>query len=120
MNSWQGIRGSGVPAGPLTGCCCHRGVEPGTVPRTNTSLKQIEKEFSQKLAKSAQLIAELQTSVCDAKEEGLRQQQEKERQLKEATARWDDERRQMSRHTDTKNKDEVKEAFRPAFLIELL
>uniref|UniRef100_A0A674DGJ6 Centrosomal protein 112 n=1 Tax=Salmo trutta TaxID=8032 RepID=A0A674DGJ6_SALTR len=50
------------------------------------------------------LIAELQTSVCDAKEEGLRQQQEKERQLKEATARWDDERRQMSRHTDTKNK----------------
>ncbi|XP_045575960.1 centrosomal protein of 112 kDa isoform X2 [Salmo salar] len=72
--------------------------------KTNTRLKQIEKEFSQKLAKSAQLIAELQTSVCDAKEEGLRQQQEKERQLKEATARWDDERRQMSRHTDTKNK----------------
>jgi uncharacterized membrane-anchored protein YhcB (DUF1043 family) len=50
------------------------------------------------------LIVELQTSVCGAKEEGLRQQQEKERQLKEATARWDDERRQMSRHTDTKNK----------------
>ncbi|XP_029626996.1 centrosomal protein of 112 kDa isoform X1 [Salmo trutta] len=72
--------------------------------KTNTRLKQIEKEYSQKLAKSAQLIAELQTSVCDAKEEGLRQQQEKERQLKEATARWDDERKQMSRHTDTKNK----------------
>ncbi|XP_055752835.1 centrosomal protein of 112 kDa-like [Salvelinus fontinalis] len=70
----------------------------------NTRLKQIEKEYSQKLAKSAQLTAELQTSVCAAKEEGLRQQQEKERQLKEATARWDDERRQMSRHTDTKNK----------------
>uniref|UniRef100_A0A8C7K7R2 Centrosomal protein 112 n=1 Tax=Oncorhynchus kisutch TaxID=8019 RepID=A0A8C7K7R2_ONCKI len=72
--------------------------------KTNTRLKQIEKEYSQKLAKSAQLIAELQTSVCGAKEEGLRQQQEKERQLNEATARWDDERRQMSRHTDTKNK----------------
>uniref|UniRef100_A0A8C7J3D9 Uncharacterized protein n=1 Tax=Oncorhynchus kisutch TaxID=8019 RepID=A0A8C7J3D9_ONCKI len=72
--------------------------------QTNTRLKQIEKEYSQKLAKSAQLIAELQTSVCGAKEEGLRQQQEKERQLNEATARWDDERRQMSRHTDTKNK----------------
>uniref|UniRef100_A0A8K9XWF7 Centrosomal protein 112 n=1 Tax=Oncorhynchus mykiss TaxID=8022 RepID=A0A8K9XWF7_ONCMY len=72
--------------------------------KTNTRLKQIEKEYSQKLAKSAQLIAELQTSVRGAKEEGLRQQQEKERQLKEATARWDDERRQMSRHTDTKNK----------------
>ncbi|XP_064843123.1 centrosomal protein of 112 kDa [Oncorhynchus masou masou] len=72
--------------------------------KTNTRLKQIEKEYSQKLAKSAQLIAELQTSVCGAKEEGLRQQQEKERQLKEATARWDDERRQMSRNTDTKNK----------------
>ncbi|KAM9471969.1 centrosomal protein of 112 kDa isoform 2-T4 [Salvelinus alpinus] len=72
--------------------------------KMNTRLKQIEKEYSQKLAKSAQLTAELQTSVCAAKEEGLRQQQEKERQLKEATARWDDERRQMSRHTDTKNK----------------
>lgn len=40
MNSWQGIRGSGVPAGPLTGCCCHRGVEPGTVPRVTPAQRQ--------------------------------------------------------------------------------
>uniref|UniRef100_A0AAY5K7K5 DUF4485 domain-containing protein n=1 Tax=Esox lucius TaxID=8010 RepID=A0AAY5K7K5_ESOLU len=72
--------------------------------KTNSRLKQIEKEYGQKLAKSAQLIAELQTSVCDAKEEALRHQHEKEKQLDEAMARWDDERRQMSRHADTKNK----------------
>ncbi|XP_045069656.1 centrosomal protein of 112 kDa isoform X2 [Coregonus clupeaformis] len=72
--------------------------------KTTSRLKHIEKEYGQKLAKSAQLIAELQTSVCDAKEEALRQQQEKERQLEEATAHWDDERRQMSRHADTKSK----------------
>ncbi|XP_045066643.1 centrosomal protein of 112 kDa-like [Coregonus clupeaformis] len=77
--------------------------------KTTSRLKHIEKEYGQKLAKSAQLIAELQTSVCDAKEEALRQQQEKERQLKEATAHWDDERRQMSRHADTKNKAVVYE-----------
>ncbi|KAL0993146.1 hypothetical protein UPYG_G00103830 [Umbra pygmaea] len=68
--------------------------------KNNSRLKQIEKEYGQKLSKTAQLIAELQTSACVAKEEALRLQQEKERQLEEATGRWDEERKQMSRHND--------------------
>ncbi|KAJ7989697.1 hypothetical protein DPEC_G00307220, partial [Dallia pectoralis] len=72
--------------------------------KTNSRLKQIEKEYGQKLAKSAKLIAALQTSVCDAREEALRHQQEKEKHLDEAMARWDDERRQMSRHADANSK----------------
>uniref|UniRef100_A0AAQ6A7S9 DUF4485 domain-containing protein n=1 Tax=Amphiprion ocellaris TaxID=80972 RepID=A0AAQ6A7S9_AMPOC len=72
--------------------------------KTNSRLKQIEKEFGQKLAKSAQLIAELQTSVCDSKEETVRLQQAMEKQLKEANARWDQERRTITQHADEANK----------------
>uniref|UniRef100_A0A8C4F4S9 Centrosomal protein 112 n=1 Tax=Dicentrarchus labrax TaxID=13489 RepID=A0A8C4F4S9_DICLA len=75
--------------------------------KTNSRLKQIEKEYSQKLAKSAQLIAELQTSVCDSKEEGLRLQQAMEKQLQETNARWDEERRTITRHADQANKVSV-------------
>ncbi|KAM4598291.1 centrosomal protein of 112 kDa [Polymixia lowei] len=72
--------------------------------RSNSRLKQIEKEFGQKLAKSAQLIAELQTSACDSKEEAVRVQQALERQLGEANARWDQERRTLTRHADQASK----------------
>ncbi|XP_070779456.1 centrosomal protein of 112 kDa [Enoplosus armatus] len=72
--------------------------------KTNSRLKQIEKEYSQKLAKSAQLIAELQTSVCDSKEEAVRLQQAMEKQLEETSARWDEERRTISHHADQANK----------------
>uniref|UniRef100_A0A3B4U3L4 Centrosomal protein 112 n=1 Tax=Seriola dumerili TaxID=41447 RepID=A0A3B4U3L4_SERDU len=68
--------------------------------KTNSRLKQIEKEYSQKLTKSAQLIAELQTSACDAKEEAVRLQQAMERQLEEANARWDGERRTITHRAD--------------------
>ncbi|KAM7386838.1 hypothetical protein PAMA_009460 [Pampus argenteus] len=71
--------------------------------KTNSRLKQIEKEYSQKLAKSAQLIAELQTSVCDSKEEAVRLQQAMERQLEEANSRWDQERRTITHHADQAN-----------------
>ncbi|XP_071766552.2 centrosomal protein of 112 kDa [Centroberyx gerrardi] len=72
--------------------------------KTNSRLKQIEKEYGQKLAKSAQLIAELQTSACDSKEEAVRLQQAMERQLEEANARWDQERRTVTRHADQASK----------------
>ncbi|CAK6964763.1 centrosomal protein of 112 kDa isoform X2 [Scomber scombrus] len=72
--------------------------------KTNSRLKQIEKEYSQKLAKSAQLIAELQTSVCDSKEEAVRLQKAMERQLEEANTRWDQERRTIMHHADQANK----------------
>ncbi|XP_030590745.1 centrosomal protein of 112 kDa isoform X1 [Archocentrus centrarchus] len=72
--------------------------------KTNSRLKQIEKEYSQKLAKSAQLIAELQTSVCDSKEEAVRLQTAMEKQLKEANARWEEERMTITHRADQANK----------------
>ncbi|XP_019132830.2 centrosomal protein of 112 kDa isoform X1 [Larimichthys crocea] len=72
--------------------------------KTNSRLKQIEKEYSQKLTKSAQFIAELQTSVCDSKEEAVRLQQAMEKQLQESNARWDEERRTLTHHADQANK----------------
>uniref|UniRef100_A0A3Q4AYE8 DUF4485 domain-containing protein n=1 Tax=Mola mola TaxID=94237 RepID=A0A3Q4AYE8_MOLML len=72
--------------------------------RANSRLKQIEKDFSQRLTKSAQLIAELQTSACDSKEETVRLQQSMEKKLEETNARWDVERRTMSHKADQTNK----------------
>ncbi|KAM6913720.1 centrosomal protein of 112 kDa [Lycodopsis pacificus] len=72
--------------------------------KTSSRLKQIEKEYSQKLAKSAQLIAELQTSVCDSKEEAVRLQQAAEKQLKQCNVLWDEERRTTAQHADRTNK----------------
>ncbi|XP_005734706.1 centrosomal protein of 112 kDa isoform X3 [Pundamilia nyererei] len=72
--------------------------------KTNSRLKQIEREYSQKLAKSAQLIAELQTSVCDSKEEAIRLQTAMEKQLKEASARWEEERKTVTHRADQTHK----------------
>ncbi|XP_041672866.1 centrosomal protein of 112 kDa [Cheilinus undulatus] len=72
--------------------------------KTNARLKQIEKEYTQKLAKSAQLIAELQTSVCDSKEEAIRLQRAMEKQLEETNARWDEERRTLTHQADQASK----------------
>ncbi|XP_032392577.1 centrosomal protein of 112 kDa isoform X6 [Etheostoma spectabile] len=71
--------------------------------KTSRRLKQIEKEYNQKLAKSAQLIAELQTSVCDSKEEAVRLQQAMAKQLEESNVRWDEERRTITQHADRAN-----------------
>ncbi|XP_034449672.1 centrosomal protein of 112 kDa isoform X2 [Hippoglossus hippoglossus] len=72
--------------------------------KTNSRLKQIEKEYSQRLTKSAQLIAELQTFVCDSKEEAVRLQLAMERQLEESNARWDEERTTITHRADQANK----------------
>ncbi|KAF6717499.1 Centrosomal protein of 112 kDa [Oryzias melastigma] len=82
----------------------HQQEKNATVEKTNSRMKQIEKEYSQKLTKSAQLIAELQKSVCNSKEETLRTKQAMEKQLKEANARWDEERRRITHHADHTNK----------------
>ncbi|XP_034749865.1 centrosomal protein of 112 kDa isoform X2 [Etheostoma cragini] len=71
--------------------------------KTSSRLKQIEKEYNQKLAKSAQLIAELQTSVCDSKEEAVRLQQTMAKQLEESNVRWDEERKTITQHADRAN-----------------
>nr|XP_015211696.1 PREDICTED: centrosomal protein of 112 kDa isoform X2 [Lepisosteus oculatus] len=65
--------------------------------QTNSRLKQIEKEYSQKLAKSSQTITELQTSLSTAREESRQRQRAAESQLQETAARWEEERRQLLR-----------------------
>lgn len=51
-----------------------------------------------------QLIAELQTSVCDSKEEVVHLRQLMEKQLKEVNARWDEERQTITHRADQANK----------------
>ncbi|XP_037400929.1 centrosomal protein of 112 kDa isoform X8 [Pygocentrus nattereri] len=72
--------------------------------KTNSRLKQLEKDYSQKLAKSAQAVAELQTALCSVKEESKKTQQALERQLQETHTRWDEERRQLSRDANRASK----------------
>ncbi|XP_072550314.1 centrosomal protein of 112 kDa isoform X3 [Salminus brasiliensis] len=72
--------------------------------KTNSRLKQLEKEHSQKLAKSAQAVAELQTALCSVKEESKKKQQALERQLQESHTQWDEERRQLARDADRASK----------------
>lgn len=82
----------------------HQQDRDAALEKANSRLKQIEKDYSQKLTKSAQLIAELQTSACDSKEEAVRLQKAMERQLEEANARWDEERKTLNHHSDQTNK----------------
>ncbi|XP_048046641.1 centrosomal protein of 112 kDa isoform X5 [Megalobrama amblycephala] len=72
--------------------------------KTNSRIKHLEKEYNQKLAKSAQVIAELQKSLSNAKEASRQMQQGLERQIQEAQSRWDEERRQLNRDADQTNK----------------
>ncbi|MEQ2302430.1 hypothetical protein AMECASPLE_006738 [Ameca splendens] len=85
--------------------------------QTNSRLKQIEKEYSQKLAKSAQVIAELQTSVCDSKEETVRLQQAMQKQLKEVNVRWDEERRTITHNAKQANKVCAGQFFASVYVI---
>lgn len=43
---------------------------------------------------------ELQASLHDSKEQAVRLREATDKQLEEATTRWDDERRKMSHHAD--------------------
>ncbi|KAK7168435.1 hypothetical protein R3I94_002493 [Phoxinus phoxinus] len=72
--------------------------------KTNGKLKHLEKEYNQKLAKSAQVIAELQTSLSDLKEASRQIQQSLETQIQEEQSRWDQERTQLHRGADQANK----------------
>lgn len=49
-------------------------------------------------------MAELQTTLFSVKDENKQTQQALERQLQEAQAHWDEERRQLSRDTDRVSK----------------
>ncbi|XP_003786234.1 centrosomal protein of 112 kDa [Otolemur garnettii] len=71
-----------------------------TLEKANSRLKQIEKEYSQKLAKSTQVIAELQTTISSLKEENSRQQLAAERRLQDVVQKFEDEKQQLIRDND--------------------
>ncbi|GAA6091785.1 centrosomal protein of 112 kDa isoform X1 [Tachysurus ichikawai] len=72
--------------------------------QANSRLKQLEKEYTQKLAKSAQTMAELQTTLFSIKDESKQTQLALERQIEEARTHWEEERRQLSRDADRVSK----------------
>ncbi|XP_027968277.1 centrosomal protein of 112 kDa isoform X3 [Eumetopias jubatus] len=71
-----------------------------TLEKANSRLKQIEKEYTQKLAKSSQIIAELQTTISSLKEEKSRQQLAAERRLQDVIQKFEDEKQQLIRDND--------------------
>ncbi|XP_066091981.1 centrosomal protein of 112 kDa isoform X1 [Saccopteryx bilineata] len=71
-----------------------------TLEKANGRLKQIEKEYTQKLAKSSQTIAELQTAISSLKEESSRQQLAAERRLQDVRQKFEDEKKQLIRDND--------------------
>uniref|UniRef100_A0A4W3K9M6 Centrosomal protein 112 n=1 Tax=Callorhinchus milii TaxID=7868 RepID=A0A4W3K9M6_CALMI len=68
--------------------------------KTSSRLKQIDKEYSQRLLKSSQTIAELQAAISTLREENSRQQLAAERQHQEAVGRFEDEKRLLIRDND--------------------
>ncbi|XP_055114875.1 centrosomal protein of 112 kDa isoform X3 [Symphalangus syndactylus] len=71
-----------------------------TLEKANSRLKQIEKEYTQKLAKSSQIIAELQTTISSLKEENSQQQLAAERRLQDVRQKFEDEKQQLIRDND--------------------
>ncbi|NWQ78673.1 CE112 protein, partial [Columbina picui] len=63
--------------------------------KANSRLKQTEKEFSQKLVKSSQIIAELQTTVSSLTEESSRQQLAAQQRLQELGQKFEDKKQQL-------------------------
>ncbi|XP_061741254.1 centrosomal protein of 112 kDa isoform X3 [Nerophis ophidion] len=72
--------------------------------KTSSKLKHMEKEYNQKLARSAQIIGELQQSLCNSKEEVVTLQQTMKRQLEEAEDRWAQERKDFNKQANLANK----------------
>ncbi|XP_062447575.1 centrosomal protein of 112 kDa isoform X2 [Rhea pennata] len=63
-------------------------------------LKQMEKDYSQKLAKSSQIIAELKTTISSLTEENSRQQLAAEQRLQEVVQKFEDKKQQLIRDND--------------------
>ncbi|XP_061892528.1 centrosomal protein of 112 kDa-like isoform X2 [Entelurus aequoreus] len=72
--------------------------------KTTSKLKHMEKEYSHKLARSAQIIGELQQSLCNSKEEVVSLQQTMKRQLEEAEHGWAQERKEFNQQANQANK----------------
>ncbi|NXY42784.1 CE112 protein, partial [Ceuthmochares aereus] len=63
--------------------------------KANSRLKQTEKEYSQKLAASSQVIAEHKTTISSLREENSRQQLAAKQQLQEVEQKSEDKTRQL-------------------------
>ncbi|XP_073799381.1 centrosomal protein of 112 kDa isoform X2 [Danio rerio] len=72
--------------------------------KTSSRIKHLEKEYQQKMAKSAQVISELQASLSSVKEDSRQTQQSLERKLQAAQSYWDEEKTQLNRDADQSNK----------------
>ncbi|XP_042658570.1 centrosomal protein of 112 kDa isoform X3 [Tyto alba] len=68
--------------------------------KANSRMKQAEKDYSQKLAKSSQIIAELKTTVSSLTEENSRQQLVAEQQLQEVVHKFEDKKQQLITDND--------------------
>ncbi|XP_010577038.1 PREDICTED: centrosomal protein of 112 kDa [Haliaeetus leucocephalus] len=68
--------------------------------KANSRLKQAEKEYSQKLAKSSQIIAELKTTISSLTEENSRQQLATEQRLQEVVHKFEDKKQQLITDND--------------------
>ncbi|XP_044305381.1 centrosomal protein of 112 kDa isoform X3 [Varanus komodoensis] len=73
--------------------------------KANSRLKQIEKEYAQKFAKSSQIIAELKTTISSLTEESNQQQLATERRLQDVLQKFEDEKQQLIRDNDRAIKD---------------
>ncbi|NXU91510.1 CE112 protein, partial [Xiphorhynchus elegans] len=68
--------------------------------KASSRLKQTEKEYTQKLAKSSQVIAELKTTISSLTEERSRQQLVAEQRLQEVVQKMEDEKQQLMTDND--------------------
>ncbi|NWW32563.1 CE112 protein, partial [Panurus biarmicus] len=68
--------------------------------KANSRLKQTREEFSQKLAKSSQEIAELKTTISSLTEESSRQQLAAKQRLQEVAQKLEDEKQQLMTDND--------------------
>nr|XP_060619050.1 centrosomal protein of 112 kDa isoform X3 [Anolis sagrei ordinatus] len=68
--------------------------------KASSRLKQIEKEYTQKFARSSQIIAELKTTISSLTEESNQQQLTAERRLQDVLQKFEDEKQQLIRDND--------------------
>ncbi|XP_069511154.1 centrosomal protein of 112 kDa [Ambystoma mexicanum] len=75
--------------------------------KANMRVKQTEKEYCQKLAKSTQVITELQSTIASMREESCRQQLISERHLQDTLQTFEDEKRELMRDHDNAVKSTI-------------
>ncbi|XP_039595312.1 centrosomal protein of 112 kDa-like [Polypterus senegalus] len=74
--------------------------------KANNRIKEVERESGQKLVRSSETIAELQTALASALEDLSRQQMSAEQRFHEAKKQFDAEKKQFQREHEKKSKGE--------------